>query len=133
MYYYTPPGLQPLLRISLEDFVVQYQESARLNYELTWFSCMCIGYFDNDFIQDFVEHYAQTILPTQEFEFHIDPEDGNCHLSFPYQLEGQQLNIQLPTFHFTDRFNLATPEDVFNLICDFQLEVQRVRYNLKFK
>lgn len=136
--YCTPTQLKPRLRTSLEDFVAKYADDKEFKTQLEDLNFM-IGlynrgtYFNEVFPQEFVDHYAQTILPVQEFEFHINPENGNCHLSFPYQLNGRQLDIHLEGFHFTDRFNLATAEDVFNLICDFQLEVQRVRHDLEFK
>lgn len=138
MYYHTPTQLKPCLKISLEDFVVKCQNDITFKTEIKALSFMINhytkdGYFDNDFISELIEYYSEVILPEPRFNFHIDPEDGYCHLSFPYQSGERLLDIHLEDFHFTERFNLATVEDVFNLICDFQWEVQKARYDLEFK
>lgn len=132
--YYPIKQISPVVNISLEDFVVKYEKDMKfkhLNYMVNAYSNL--GKLDSDFIQAFVNHYTSIILPTPEFSFYIDDIDGTCHLSFPYQVKKDLTNIQLQSFHFTERFNLNSAEDVFNLICDFQLEVQRVRHNLDFK
>lgn len=135
--YYPIKQIPPVVNISLEDFVVKYEKDVYFEYledlKIMVENNSMFGNLDSDFIQKLVNKYASIILPTPEFSFYIDDINGTCHLSFPYQVKEALTNVSLQSFHFTKRFNLNSAEDVFNLICDFQLEVQRVRHNLDFK
>lgn len=134
--YYPIKQISPVVNISLEDFVVKYEEKLRFEEVFERLEGIKLSddyYYEEDYVDEFVEEYAKIILPTPEFSFYIDNDDGTCHLSFPYQVKEDLTNIQLQSFHFIERFILNSAEDAFNLICDFQLEVQRVRHNLDFK